>query len=277
MQRDLVQRLFTDRSQYPSSRAVEIVVQLQNEGRTTYILNTGARHEYEIRVRESRSRKVVWTWSKGKPRPTGSSIRLAPGELRERREFWDRRDDSGRRVPAGVYEVELIHVPFTGAMVTQIYLSERDQGDERPAPGNPLPPQQSPAPQIGNRVQATLQTDRSRTRTGETVRFTYTVVNAGPQPVRFSFPSSCQFDLEVRRRPEPNARYAAGALTVWQLSRDRFYTRAFTALTLAPGEKKVFTETWVVGTVAPGTYDLLGWLPTVGNKSAEAATNLTIL
>lgn len=277
MQRDLVQRLFTDRSQYPSSRAVEIVAQLHNEGRTTYILNTGARHEYEIRVRESRSRKVVWTWSKGKPRPTGSAIRLAPGEFRERRELWDRRDDSGRRVPAGVYEVELIHIPFTGAVVTQIYLQDREQGDDRPTSGNPSPPSQGQPPQTGNRVQATLQTDRSRVRAGETVRFTYTVLNSGAQPTSYNFPTSCQWDLEVRRRPEPNARYAAGALTVWQLSRERQYFQAFTKLVLAPGEKKVFTESWVVGKLAPGTYDLVGYLPTVGNKSAEALASLTVL
>ncbi|MCX6369130.1 MAG: BsuPI-related putative proteinase inhibitor [Armatimonadetes bacterium] len=275
MQRRLGQYIFTDRSQYPPNRAVEIAVQLRNEGTLSSAHVIGTRHDYEIRVRESRSRKIVWTWSKGKPFPPTTTIRLLPGEMREHIEIWDRRDDSGKRVPTGVYEVELVHAPLTASVTAQIYLSERDQPGENPPSGDP--PGQLRPPQTGARVQATITAERSRVRPGETVKLTYAVVNTGTQPAMFSFPSGCQTDMEVRRRPEPTARYATGALTLWQLSRTNFYTMAFTKLTLAPGERKVVTAAWAVGNTPPGTYDLVGYLPTTGSKSAEAIGTITVL
>ncbi len=275
MQRGLGQAVYTDRTQYPPSRAVEILVQIRNDGATSYSYQIGTRHEYEIRVRDNRSRKVVWTWSKGKSYPSSSIIRLMPGDVREHIELWDRLDDEGRRVPSGVYTVELVHAPFTGAATAQIYLMEREQ------PGRDNPPLDPPGrvqpPRQGVRMQATIQPDKSRVRPGETVRLTYTVTNTGSQPVVFNFPSSCQCDMEVRRRPEPNARYAAGALTLWQLSRSRSYFMAFTKLPLAPGEQKSFTESWVVGNLTPGIYELAGWLPSGGTRSAEAAGTITVL
>ena len=275
MQRGLGQAVYTDRNQYSPSRAVEITVQIRNEGTQLYTYQIGTRHEYELRIRESRSRKVVWTWAKGKSYPPSSIVRLMPGDTREHLEFWDRRDDSGRRVPAGVYEVELVHAPFTGAVATQIYLMDREQPGGEPPP--PEPPGRLRPPRGGARMQATIQAERSRVRSGETVRLTYTVINASDQAMELTFPSSGQCDMEVRRRPEPNARYAAGALTVWQLSRTRAYLTALTKLTLAPGERKSFTEAWVVGNLAPGVYELLAWLPTVGSKTAEAVGTITVV
>ena len=273
MQRGLGQAVYTDRNQYSPSRAVEITVQIRNEGSQLYTYQIGTRHEYELRIRESRSRRIVWTWSKGKSYPPSSIVRLMPGDTREHLEFWDRRDDSGRRTPAGVYEVELVHAPFTGAVTTQIYLMDREQpGDEKPEP-----PRRGQPPRGGVRMQATIQAERSRVHSGETVRLTYTVINASDQAMELSFSSGCQCDMEVRRRPEPNARYAAGALTVWQLSRTRSYFMAFTKLTLAPSERKSFTEAWTVGNLAPGVYDLLAWLPTAGSKTAEAVGTITVV
>jgi Intracellular proteinase inhibitor len=128
-------------------------------------------------------------------------------------------------------------------------------------------------------MRATIQTDRSRVRAGETVRLTYTISNGGTQPATFSFSSGQQCDMEVRRRPEPNARYQAGALTLWQLSRGRFYTEALTRLVLAPGEKKVFTEVWVVPKTLPvGVYELIGYLtPMGGGGATQAVATLTVI
>jgi Intracellular proteinase inhibitor len=282
MQQGVSQKIITDRTQYPPSRAVELTAYLFNDSPSLIAFAIGTRFEFELRVRESRSRRIVWNWSKNKKGPPTEVVRLQPGQWREHRELWDRRDDSGRRVPAGVYDVELIHVPFTVPVTTQIYLMDREQPGGEPRPTEPAPLEPSkrvlpPRPEGGS-VQATLQVDRKSVRAGESIRFTYTLVNTHSQPTTFSFSSGCQFDLEVRRRPEPNARYAAGALTIWRLSRSRSYLMAFTRLTLAPGEKKTFTESWIVPTgLATGVYDLVGYLPIVGGvNAAEALGSLTV-
>ncbi|MBB6048309.1 BsuPI-related putative proteinase inhibitor [Armatimonas rosea] len=274
MQRGLTQNIVTDRSQYPPQRAVELTVRLTNGSPSLVTYQIGVRREYEITVRDSRTRKVVWTWSRNKPAPPSTEIRLAPGQWREHKELWDRRDDSGRRVPEGTYEIELVHLPFREAVSTQVYLAERGQGGD---PGVPSPPGTPKG--RGPQLQATLQTDRRTARVGESVRLTYTVTNTGDQPAVLTFPTGNQYDLEVRRRPEPNARYREGALTIWQYSRGRSFIQSFTRLSLAPGEKKVFTESWTVPPGTPaGTYDLVGYLPTPATqKSAEAVGALTIL
>lgn len=277
MQQGVSQKVNTDRSQYAPQRAVEITGYLFNDGTSPLFFTVGTRFEYEIRVRESRSRKVVWTWSKNKVAPPTSTVRLEPGQWREHRELWDRRDDSGKRVPAGTYEIELIHLPFSQPVTTQIYLMDREQPGGDPDPV--APPARIRPPQPGGvRVQARIQADRSRIRAGETAHLTYTVTNTGDQPATFTFVSGRQYDMEVRRRPEPNARYAAGALTLWQLSRGRSYIMAFTRLTLAVGEKKSFTESWVVpAKLAAGLYDLVGYLPIAGGtNTAEAQATLTV-
>lgn len=270
MQRGLIQTVTTDRTQYPASRAVEITLRLTNNSSSLVAYRIAVRREFELIARESRTRTVVWTWSKGKPAPPAETIQLRPGEFREHRELWDRRDDSGRRVPEGTYELELIHLPFTQAVGTQIYLMERGGGDREPNP---------PAPSPSGGLQATIQAEPGRVRAGQSVRLTYTVVSTARQPLTLRFPTSCQCDMEVRRRPEPNARYRAGALTLWQLSRERAYLQAFTQLTLRPGERKSFTESWTVPANTPaGSYELVGYLPSPpGQKTAEATGTLTIL
>lgn len=279
MQRGVSQKVITDRSQYPSQRAVEITGYLFNDGAAPIFFTIGTRFEFEMRVRESRSRKVVWTWSKNKVGPPTETIRVEPGQWREHREIWDRRDDSGKRVPAGTYEVELTHLPFTAPVTTQVYLMDRELPGGDPDPVPPPIRVRPPQPGGGGRLQSTIQADRSRVRAGESVRLTYTVTNPGALPVALDFSSGRQYDMEVRRRPEPNARYAAGALTVWQLSRGRSYTMALTRITLAPGERKLFTETWgVPGKLPAGIYDLVGYLPIrAGTNTAEALGTLSVI
>ena len=108
---DLQTTVTTDRAQYSPSRAVEILVRLTNNGRTPVAYRVANRFEYEIRIRESRTRRVVWTWSKGKTPPAPSSVQILPGQWRQHLELWDGRDDTGKRVPAGVYEIEATHLP----------------------------------------------------------------------------------------------------------------------------------------------------------------------
>lgn len=276
MQRGLTQSIVTDQLQYSPQRAVEITLRLTNGGVSPVVYQIGVRREFEITIRESRTRRIVWNWSRNKPAPRTEQVRLNPGQWREHRELWDRRDNNGKRVPEGAYELELVHLPFSETVTTQIYLAERGG---RPDQGDPKPPQEKQGRPRGPQLQATLQTDRRAARVGESVRLTYTVTNTGDQPQLLSFSSGCQYDMEVRRRPEPNVRYREGALTVWQLSREKFYTASFTRLSLAPGEKKVFTESWTVpaGT-PPGIYDLVAYLPAPSpQKSAEAVGTLTIV
>lgn len=248
----------TDRTQYPPRRAVEIATRLTNTGDILKVIEVRTGFEAEIAVRDDRSGRVVWTWSKGRPRQRAYAYRLAPGESRLRRELWDRRDDEGRPVPPGVYRVEATLVPLRQPVATQIHLMGSEDGPGGGRPGEAPP---SPSPSPGDGLVGSLRADRAVVRPGETVSFVYTVANRSREARTLRFRSGQRFDIEVARRPEPNARYAKGALTVWQLSREMFYTLALGEMTFAPGETKSFPAQWRVPAGIPtAVADARAWL-----------------
>lgn len=267
---NLVAEVRTDRTQYPPQRAVEIDMRLTNTGNILKVIEVRNGFEAEIAVRDDRSGKVVWNWSKGRPRPRAYAYRLAPGESRYNHEIWDRRDDDGRPVPPGVYRVEATLTPLRQPVVARFYLA----GPGVPPPGGGERPGETPTPGPGSAegLVGVLRADRAVARPGDTVSFVYTVANRSREPRTLRFRSGQRFDIEVARRPEPNARYAKGALTLWQLSREMFFTLALGEMTFAPGETKTFPAQWKVPAGIPtAEADARAWLTSHDVPEAAAA------
>jgi len=97
----------------------------------------------------------------------------------------------------------------------------------------------------------TLRIDRKRARVGDTIVFEFLVRNSTGKPITVRFASGKRFDVEVSRRPEPNARYAKGALVLWQFSRGLFFTAALGEETWKPGETRAFAARWKVPAGTP--------------------------
>jgi hypothetical protein len=119
-------------------------------------------------------------------------------------------------------------------------------------------------------VQLRLTSDRATYPVGAPVALTLAVINAGRAPVTLQFSSGQKYDFEVRR---------AGQV-VWRWAADRMFTQALTSMTLAPGERKAFTETWKqVGNdgqaVPAGSYEVVATLTTM-EKPQPRSTALTL-
>lgn len=241
----------TDKTQYTGNRAVELWVKLTNVSSVVGSYRVVDALEYEIKVREVRTRRVVWTWSKGQPSLTNLLVTLKPGEYRQHRELWDRRDDSGRPVPAGLYEVEATHAPQIQPARAQFYLVES---------GKPSEPAPTPIPKAT--LVGALRVERPMARPGETIPLTYTVTNQGKAPAALSFASGKQFDVEA-----PRLR--------WRLSEGQLYTQAFTSLRLGPQESRSYTGRLRVPNNAPeGVAELRASLTPVDDASSALATAL---
>src|SRR5439155_14861240 len=115
--------------------------------------------------------------------------------------------------------------------------------------------------------QLRLTTDRPAYPAGAPVALSLTVTNPGNAPVTLQFSSGQKYDFEVRR---------AGQV-VWRWAADRMFTQALTSLTLAPGERKVFTETWKQvdnnGHAVPaGSYEATAMLTTMDKPQPRPET-----
>jgi hypothetical protein len=111
-----------------------------------------------------------------------------------------------------------------------------------------------------------LSADRTAYPSGAPVRLTLAVANPGSAPVTLQFATSQKFDFEVRR----------GGVTVWRWSADRMFTQVLTSLTLAPGARQSFAETWKQqdnkGQPVPaGEYEAIATLTTMGRPQPQSA------
>jgi hypothetical protein len=123
----------------------------------------------------------------------------------------------------------------------------------------------------------TVVVDKKSVRPGEALKVVYTVRNSGKQPVRVRFTSGKRFDAEVSRKPEPNVRYAKGALTLWQFSRGMFYTQALGEMTWAPGEERRFELVWKSAPDTPACDAVLRcWVTAAGNELASAVVEIKV-
>jgi hypothetical protein len=114
-------------------------------------------------------------------------------------------------------------------------------------------------------LQLRLTSDRSAYKAGDPVMLTLTVTNPGATPVTLQFPSAQQYDFEVRR----------GGQAIWRWSAGRMFTQALTSLTIGPGEKRVFTQTWNQRddngqAVAAGSYEAVGTLTTMDRPQPQS-------
>lgn len=79
-----------------------------------------------------------------------------------------------------------------------------------------------------------LKTEQPKYDFGVPVQFTYAVRNRSDKPVTYTFSSSKQYDLWIKR----------GAQEIYRLSDGKMYATVITTLTLQPDETKTFTVTW---------------------------------
>jgi hypothetical protein len=253
-------RVQTDRTQYRPGRAVEVTMLLTNIARAAQRPFPGSNREYDFWVRDGRTNQVVYTLSKHRERRPFEPYGLDPGASRYFRELWDQRDDSGKRVPQGVYTVEARIWPQQ-TVSTQIYLSDEDEPSRppRPRPGDPDPNPGNPGDNDG--LKTTLRADRTRVAPGDSVSLTYTVSNLSDAPLTLNFPSGKQFDMTATSQN--------GSLA-WQQSRGLFYTQSFTRIRLNPGEQKVFNATWQIAPNVPGGVYRLSAFLTPQNARGQA-------
>ena len=95
-------------------------------------------------------------------------------------------------------------------------------------------------------LRVTLSSDRPTYAAGQPVILSLVVENAGPAPILVTAPSGQLYDFAVLK----------GDRDVWRWSADRAFPMQITEWTLAPGERRVFSETWrpASGTPAAGDY-----------------------
>ena len=284
--RSLRARITTDRSEYAPGRPVNITLSLTNIGdRRVDVSNA---QEYDILVRDARnSGSILWQSSRdGQARDRRRmSFRIEPGQTRTYRETWDQMDRNGRRVRAGSYRIEARIYPQE-PVYAPVFLSTDGSGrpgsnggyngggrgddyDDRDDRGGYT---------AGVRSDLRLDQPSSVVRPGDTVRLTYTLLNADTSRSRtFRFNSGKQFDAlvsEPARRGGGGGVFGSGnggrARTVWQLSRDQFYTQALTQFTLRPGERRNFTASWrTPRDLQSGVYTVTAFLTPQGDTGGS--------
>ncbi|MGH3579895.1 MAG: BsuPI-related putative proteinase inhibitor, partial [Mycobacterium sp.] len=122
-----------------------------------------------------------------------------------------------------------------------------------------------PVPMPAGTLRLGLTAGQSAHSPDEPVVLTLTVTNPGPAPVTVAFPSSQQYDFEVR----------LGERVLWRWSAERAFLQTLTQRTLGPGERWVVTETWDGRDdqgqfLAPGTYEVVARLTSRANTLAAA-------
>lgn len=253
--RNLRARITTDRSEYGPGRPVVITLSLTNIGNQRVDVSNAAQ-EYDILVRDARnSGSILWQSSRdGQARDRRhASFRIEPGQTRTYRETWDQTDWNGRRVRTGSYRIEARIYPQE-PVFAPVFLSDRDS---RPGSGGYNGGGRSDdydrsddrydrgGYSSGVRSELRLDQQSGVVRAGDTVRLTYTLLNADTSRSRtFRFMSGKQFDAFVSAPRRSNSSTVYSGRPVWQLSRDQFYTQSLTQFTLRAGERRTFTASW---------------------------------
>lgn len=278
-------RVGTDRTQYPGNRPVQMTLYIANTRYDKISISSGSKPEYDFVVRNARTGKAVWSLWKNRPglaAPRGFTLRQ--GETRNHSQLWDQTDDSGARVPAGVYTIEA--VLWSGRTIsTQVYLGGNAPG--RPGrPGNGGNGGNGPGRpgndgngnsgggvvQDGNRLAlaSTLTADRAQLMPGGTLRLTYTVTNPTRVTQTARFSSGKQFDMSAT---------GPRGQVVWQQSQGMFYTQAMGGLSLAPGQARTYNAEWrIPADLPPGNYTVSAYLATqpFGSQGGAAPAMLRL-
>jgi hypothetical protein len=98
---------------------------------------------------------------------------------------------------------------------------------------------------------AQLSTDRQSFKSGERVKFSFTIVNPGRAAISYTFPSSQEFEITVAD---------SMGKAQWRWSRGRMFAQVVSKLVLNSGETKTFSVDYNLATdsgtvLPPGKYE----------------------
>lgn len=116
-----------------------------------------------------------------------------------------------------------------------------------------------------------VKTGKQNYSLGAPVDITFAVENRTQQEVTLRFPSGQIYDIWAQKDGKE----------IWRWSRGMFFTQALTSITLKPGERKVFAETWKQvdnegNQVPPGSYELFAQLTTFQPRPTPVRTRVAV-
>lgn len=116
-----------------------------------------------------------------------------------------------------------------------------------------------------------VKTDKPSYGLAKPVKINFVVENRTNESIVLRFPSGQHYDIWVQKDDKE----------IWRWSRRRAFVQVLTSITLAPGQKKVYTETWNQVTndrkqVPPGAYSIFAQLTTVEPRPTPVKTRITI-
>ncbi len=99
-------------------RPVRLVLELKNLTDKPLTLNFSTGKQYDFEVHDSNN-QLIWAWSRGKVFiQAATKIILGPKEQIKFTPDWDQRDNEGRQVVAGTYQVTGL-IPTTGPEIVE--------------------------------------------------------------------------------------------------------------------------------------------------------------
>ncbi len=99
-----------------------------------------------------------------------------------------------------------------------------------------------------NAVVVETRTNKSKYYVGEEVELSVAVNNTGSNPVELIFTSAQHYDFVVLKDDNE----------VWRWSSGKVFAMVLEQLSLKPGEKQTYRETWKPRDAMPGEYKLTG-------------------
>ncbi|MEN6372563.1 MAG: BsuPI-related putative proteinase inhibitor [Armatimonadota bacterium] len=116
-----------------------------------------------------------------------------------------------------------------------------------------------------------VKTDKQSYSLGEPIKMTFVVENPTQRNIVLKFSSSQIYDIWAEKDSKE----------VWRWSRGKFFTQALTSITLKPGERRTFQETWNQTSndgqqVSPGAYSVFAQLMTMQPRPTPVMTQITI-
>ena len=141
--------------------------------------------------------------------------------------------------------------------------------------GQPEPLGAGGGPPATTPVVVRLATDKKVYTRKDPIKLTLTVKNTSKSPVKLVIASGMKYDFEIRK-----GKTAAGP-NVWQWSRGRMFAQMIMQMTMEPGKKQVYSETFAPGengpegkpvlALEPGTYTAAGVLEVSGRAPRPMA------
>ena len=142
----------------------------------------------------------------------------------------------------------------------------------QPPPKTPTePPTTSATP-----VTVSIATDKKTYTAKDPIKLTLTARNPLRTPVKLTFNSGMKYDFEIRKGKAPST------VRVWQWSHGRMFFQMITYVTVEPGKKLVYSETFTPGdkgpdgkplpSLEPGTYTATAILALSGRAPRPMAS-----